>query len=138
MNGLAKSLAALCGLLNERIPPNMGAPLAGKNGNLLHVVRGGLYASRPVRVTAKTVADWRLDEEMATAFAGITGENGTVPSKGIYDIRDRSQHPWRVLARRFKEARAAKAELDQALAPVRVLETWVRNLWNEPGQDRAA
>jgi hypothetical protein len=122
-------------LQSEVIGDNMDASRREKNG--IALVRGGQYAKRPV--AAKTSADWKLDTEMASAFAGITGEDGSVPSKGIYCIRDRSQHPWRVLSRRFKEAKAANAPLDQVLAPVRVLELWVRELYGEqPNRGRAA
>lgn len=116
---------------------NMGTTNNQKQGSLT-LARGGLYATRKGRTEGRVQPDWKLDREMADAFAGITGEDGSVPSKGIYAIRDRSQHPWRVLWRRFLEARTANAPLEQALAPIRVLEMRVRELYGEAAKPKSA
>lgn len=108
-------------------------------GNL-RLERGGQYAKRPARsMRMMTTGEWRLDEEMAAAFAAIESENGTVPSRGIQEIRERRQHPWRVLARRFIEARRSGADRDSVKAPLRVLELWIDDtLFNDATPNRAA
>jgi len=102
----------------------------------LGVVRGGRYATRPMRTFS--TAEFRLDREMQAAFSAIYGEDETVPSVGIYKIRKHDQHPWRVLARRILEARAANAPKDQLRGVLKVFETWVDGLYNEQQPDRAA
>lgn len=110
---------------------------ARKKGNFA-IVRGGLYARRPGRRT-RTAEEWRLDRELMSAFAAIHGEDGTVPSKGIYHIREGVQHPWRVLARRFIEARQAGAPKDQLKAVLNVMALWIDDtLYNDRQPDRAA
>lgn len=102
-----------------------------KYGNL-RLERGTLYAQRPRG--AQVATDWRLDREMASAFAAIHGQDGAVPSRGIYDIREGYQHPWRTLARRIREARAKNAPKEQVIGVLRVFEVWIDELYRESGR----
>lgn len=72
-----------------------------------------------------------LDREMHGVFTGIHGDNGCVPSTAFYEIRRHRQHPWRLLARRVREARAANAPREQVKAIVHVLEQYIDKLYDE-------
>lgn len=79
------------------------------NYGKFEVVRGDLYAKRipPNRqpVTSSfTTAEFDLDRDMMGLFAALEGEDGTVPSRGIQEVREGRQRPWRYIAKRFAEA----------------------------------
>jgi hypothetical protein len=78
------------------------------------------------RSVPRKSAEIRLDKRMRSAFAEIVGEDGTVPSKGLYAARAGDQHPSRIIGRRLVEAKEANTPLDRALAPIKELERWVR------------
>lgn len=109
---------------------------AEKNGNRLRLVRGGRYAGPPDRkVEVSGPEFFRLDTDVQAAFAAMEDQGGNVPSRGVQEIREHRQRPWRVLARRFRECRDAGVSLHQVLAVVHVLELWARDLYAS-GQDR--
>ena len=113
-----------------------------KNGKLA-LVRGGLYgrarAFNRQPVPADMPADFQLDREMRTVFAALHAEDGTVPSRGVQEIREGRQWPWRVIARRFREARLAnvpESQLDEVIA---VLVSYKCSLYRDvPHRDHAA
>lgn len=107
-----------------------------KQGISRDVIRGGRYASRPMR--SFTTSEFRLEREMVSAFAAIHGEDGTVPSKGIYNIRSLDHKPWRTLARRLLEARAKNAPKEQVKGVLNVFSLWVDELYQDQQPDRAA
>ena len=78
---------------------------------------------------------FELDREMHSAFVQLAGEDGTVPSAGIYEVRRHRQHPWRFLARRIDEARAKNTPIQQVKAIVRVLDDYIDALY---GGDRGS
>lgn len=78
-----------------------------KYRNGLFVIRGDQWAARTVR--DMDLERW-LDRENHATWCKAVGEDGTVPSDGIYDIRRMRQHPWRVEARREREAVLAGVE----------------------------
>jgi hypothetical protein len=118
----------------------MTTTAAGKYGKL-QLERGGQYAKprarRRVEVTGPEF--WKLDVDMHAAFAAMAGADGTVPSRGVQEIREKRQWPWRVLARRSREGRDAGVPLRQALGPVHAYEQWLRDLYADcDEQDQAA
>lgn len=90
-------------------------------GNLA-VVRGGQYGKGRITLTK---AEHRLDQQMQEAFAAIYGEAGTVPSRGIYDVREGVRQPWRTLARRIREAHAKGAPMESVKAPLLTFLRWI-------------
>lgn len=109
---------------------------AEKNG--FRVVRGGQYARRN-RVEITGPEFWKLDASMHETFVALEDASGRVPSRGIQEIREHRQRPWRVLARRFRELRDVGIPKHEALRVVRTLEQWVSDLWDAtPPKDRAA
>lgn len=94
---------------------------------MLKIINGGrrrrVYGERHVE----------LDRDMHAAFVQLEGADGSVPSEAIYDIRRRRQHPWRKLAKRLMEARAADTPKEQVMEIVRVLTVYVERLY---GDDR--
>lgn len=103
--------------------PNMLNPTDQKKGMLILFQGARRRASTEIR----------LDRRMHTAFAQVTGADGNVPSKGVYKVRAGEQHPWRVLSRRMKEARAAGAPREQLLAILEEMKAWiVDDLYGEP------
>ena len=113
--------------------PNMQNDEQHKRGNLA-VVRGGQYGKRVSGRRTRTAEEFRLDRLMQEAFAAIYGESGTVPSKGIYDVREGHRQPWRTLARRIREAHANGAPLQSVRAPLLTFLKWVeRDLYRHDG-----
>jgi hypothetical protein len=106
-----------------------------KKENVLGVLRGGRYAERPMRTY--TTAEFRLDREMQAVIGAIRGEDGRAPSRAIARVAYEEQRPWRVLARRFVEARRKRAKKAQLLAVIEVLRCWVDRLY-EDAPDLAA
>lgn len=82
---------------------------AGKNRKLT-LVKGGLYGTprggrkKKGAAMAMTAAEFRLDQQMHSAFCALNAPDGTVPSEGVQLIREHRQWPWRVLGRRLREA----------------------------------
>jgi hypothetical protein len=112
-----------------------------KNGNLT-VERGGLYGRpRHYRQPAPmvTAVDFQLDREMQTVFAALHAEDGTVPSRGIQEIREGRQWPWRMIARRFREAAVANVPESQLDEVIHVLQQFKCSLYRPiPQRDTAA
>lgn len=86
---------------------NMSEHDGGKYRKGLIVVRGDQWAARTVR--DRDLERW-LDRENHSTWCKAIGTDGTVPSEGIYEIRRHRQHPWRVEARREREAVLAGVE----------------------------
>jgi hypothetical protein len=78
-----------------------------------------------------------LDRAMHSAFVGMQGADGSVPSEAIYDIRRHRQAPWRCLARRLTEARAADTPIEQVKEIARALDLYIDELYNSPGGSAA-
>lgn len=107
---------------------NMTDSKRKKYGNL-QVEPGGQYAERPgKRVSISTPLIHDLDRRMHEAFVAVEGKDGTVPSRGVYDIRCHAQHPARVLGRRCIEMREAGAPVEQAVAVFEAGVAWVREV----------
>ena len=107
----------------------------------LGLVRGDQYG-KPRRFSKKadmsfTTAEFTLDREMHDAFAAMEAEDGTVPSIGVEDIRRHRQHPWRVIARRFREAHAAGVSKAQMYEVVHVLQVYIARLGTERTKKQA-
>lgn len=101
----------------------------GQAGKKYGLLRGGQYAQfRKVLVEVSGPEFWKLDTDVQAAFAAMEDASGHVPSRGVQEIREHRQRPWRVLARRFRECRDAGVPLHRQLAVVHVLEQWVRDL----------
>lgn len=105
----------------------------------LSVVKGGQYGKARGMIE-RTAEELQLDRDMQEAFAAIYGEAGSVPSQGIYDIREGRRHPWRTLARRAKEAKRKGAPLATVREPFLTFLRWIeRDLYHCDGDyDRAA
>lgn len=71
-----------------------------------------------------------LDREMHGAFTAVRGGNGCVPSRAFYEIRRHSQHPWRLMARRVREAMAAGAPREQVKEIAHVFEQYIDQLYD--------
>lgn len=98
----------------------------------LRIERGALYG-KPHRFTKKaamgfTTLEFELEREMHAVFCAMAADDGNVPSRGVQDIRQHSQHPWRVLARRLREAHAAGVPKHQLREVMHVLEHYVMRL----------
>jgi len=105
----------------------------------LAVVPGALYATRKQRATrVMTSGEWSLDREIRGAFAAVKGADGTAPSTAFYNIAEHRQHPWRIIARRFVEARDAGTHPDQLLVILDVFRWWVMHKLYRPTRDKAA
>lgn len=111
----------------------MNAQAAEKNVNAPQIIRGGQYGKRQ-RVEISGPEFWKLDTNMHAVFNAIQPRT----SRGIQEICDQRQWPWRVLARRFREARDGAVPMNQMLSAVYVLEMFVRDLYEVPKSDRAA
>lgn len=79
----------------------------------------------------KTARPLALDREMHGVFTTIHGVDGCVPSTAFYEIRRHRQHPWRLLARRVREARAAGAPREQVKEIAHVLGAYIDQLYEE-------
>lgn len=102
------------------------------------IVKGGRYG-KPRRSRPRTTAEFILDRELHDAFIAIRGADGTVPSNGVYEIRQKDQHPWRILAKRFRECRDAGVPKEQVLGVLRVFAAWVeKDLYREGPSPQAA
>jgi hypothetical protein len=116
----------------------------GKHGNLT-LLRGGQWGrwtssrtgGKRLRLQVPVQAQDALDRAMQEEFAQAEGEDGAVPSRGVQEIRQCTAWPWRTLARRFWEMRAAGVPLATALAIIRAFERWIVRLYNG-SLDRAA
>lgn len=100
---------------------------------MLGMIRGGMYGkpgSRKVRrrASARETMDLlvQFERDMRAAYGAMYGEDGNVPSKGIYSIRDGSQHPWRVSMRRAVEANETGVPIEHVVEPFRVAERYAR------------
>lgn len=107
-----------------------------KNGTALVLVRewdnwqqrtGGKRRA----LTLPPRAEHQLNRDMHCALVSVRGKDGHVPSRAVQDIREQrtGAKPWRTLAKRFWEMRAAGAPLDAALNVLRTFEQWVVKLW---------
>lgn len=67
----------------------------------------------------------KLDRRVHTAFTGVVGADGNVPSKGVYKIRAGEQNPLRVAARRCVEAHDANAPVERVLAVAEEFRQWI-------------
>lgn len=85
--------------------------------------RGGLTLHRGGRARRTLSPDEQaaLDRRMHGAFVGVFDEQGRVPSEGIQDVRQKKQHPWRVIGKRLVEC----GRQEQALRIVDELRAWV-------------
>lgn len=104
------------------------------------IIRGGQYAKRAIarKVEVSGPEFWKLDTDMQAAFTALEGSDGTVPSRGVYEIRAHRQRPWRVLARRIREARDAGVPKHRVIGVVRTLEMWIMDLYEKESDGRAA
>lgn len=111
-----------------------------ENYGTLTVIRGGQYATgRKKRRSAAVFIDWKLDDELHSVFVEWKGTDGDVPSRPVYDIREKKQRPWRYLAKRFREARRAGVPKAAVLAVLAVLTRFVEELYADvPSHGRAA
>lgn len=99
----------------------------------LRLERGDLYG-KPRKferraAMAFTTAEFDLDRVMHDAFCALEGEDGTVPSRGIQEIRQHRQRPWRFMGRRLREAVNAGATEAQLHEVVHVLHQYVTRLY---------
>jgi hypothetical protein len=114
--------------------PNMDAQDRNKYVQPLTLERGGKVLRRP---RARTPAEIALDERMRLAYIRCLGRRGTVPSRGVQEIRQGRQAPWRAPARRVIEMLDAGVPVpDIKLAVALELAAWIDDLVNVP--DRAA
>lgn len=109
-----------------------------KQGNFgtLEVVPGGQYAQRRNRGRAAmgfTTTEFNLDRDMRTLFAALEGEDGTVPSRSIQAVREGERHPWRMMARRFREARRANVPPAKLHEIAHRMTQYIAALYGEPG-----
>ena len=104
---------------------------------ILTLEDGGLAQRRRFAGSRTVPADTWLEREMVSAFAAIHGEDGTVPSKGIYNIRSLDHRPWRALAKRLSEAKEAGAPREQVEGVLKVFAVWLDELY-APTPKRAA
>lgn len=110
----------------------------------LSVVRGTLYgrahaANRQRAATGFTTAEFRLDREMHDVFCALHAEDGSVPSRPIQEIREHRQHPWRMIARRFREAALANVPEHQLDEVIHVLQQYKASLYRAlPKRGRSA
>lgn len=75
-----------------------------------------------------------LDIEVAAAFAQLRGAKGEVPAKPFYKIAEGEQHPTRVMARRIREARAARVAREEiARAVLAPLRRYIERKYRNPG-----
>ena len=121
----------------------MDAGQSGKNRNGMSVERGALYGKRPAKKKSAamqfTTAEFKLENEMHTVWVALNTPSGTVPSEGIQMIRERRQWPWRVIARRFREARNAGVPASQLDEVIHVLRQYRERLYATPAHhDKSA
>lgn len=116
---------------------------SGKNGRTLTLVYGDV--PRPVHGAGRkkksaamsfSTAEFDLDRMMHDVFCTLTGADGNVPSEGVQEIRERRQWPWRVIARRFREARDAGVPASQLDEVIHVLQQYRVRLYASPTSDQ--
>lgn len=113
-----------------------------RDERVLSLVQGDQWGKprRPKQQRAAmtfTTAEFTLDREMHDVFCAMQDESGDVPSRGVQDIRQHLQHPWRVIARRFREARKAGVSAAQLYEVTHVLNSYIASLYVEKGKRRA-
>lgn len=93
---------------------------------IFQLERGDLYGQRPNKVPVHDPVIQKLDRRVQDAAVMIVGADGTVPSAGIYKIREADQHPARILGRRCVEAKAKGSPREQVEAMWLAGVEWVR------------
>lgn len=68
---------------------------------------------------------------MQSVFALIHAPDGTVPNKAFYDVRERKQHPWRLLGRRLREARQERVPKEQVAPIAKVIADYIDSLYED-------
>lgn len=80
-------------------------------------------------VAEKYGSSFGLDRAMHDAFVRLFDPNGLVPSRGVQEIREGRQAPWRILARRLMEARQAHVPREHVKGIVAALDRWIDELY---------
>jgi hypothetical protein len=98
--------------------------------------RGGQPRGRSIRV--RTAAEIALDERIRQQFLRCLTPKGSVPSRGVQEIREGRQAPWRANARRVLEMRDSGVATEAIKAAVvQEMEKWIDEVCADQ-PDRAA
>lgn len=109
----------------------MDAQDSNKYG-FLKIEPGGKAIRRP---RARTAAEIQLDDRMRSAFVRCVGRRGTVPSRGVQEIREGRQTPWRANARRVIEMLADGVPVpDIKIAVALEMADWIDDLASTPNR----
>lgn len=101
----------------------------GKYGTL-RLIRGGQYG-KPNRKRPPSDKEKQLDSRMHGAFLRLVTDEGIVASRGIQEVREHRQAPWRILARRIWEAKQAGVPKGEVKAVLDTLGAWADELWQD-------
>lgn len=108
-------------------PADSAAPGAPAADDELDSFRTGSAAAQAMRISG----DWRLDQKVRDVFVSMFGEDGTVPSESISDIRRDRQHPLRFIARRIREARRANVPKEKVKPIAQVIDDYIEEVYAE-------
>lgn len=94
-----------------------------ENDGRLTLLRGGQYGAH------RASAEVELERKMRAQFVRMRSEAERSPGRAYDAIAADEQHPWRVLARRIREARAAKVPRSAVQEMVDEIEQYVNAVY---------
>lgn len=95
------------------------------NYGKLTISDGGLAGAR------RCSAEVSLERAIRARFVAMRGKNGKVPGRAFYEIACGAQNPWRVLARRIREARRQRVPREQVDGVIREIDNYVAALYGK-------
>jgi len=100
----------------------------GKNRGI-RVEDGGTARER------RTIAELQLERDLRALFVALCGKDGKALNRNYANVANGHTRPWRVLVRRIKEARLARAPqgYEQSKAVARRLSAFVDDLYDRSG-----
>lgn len=95
----------------------------GKKCGNLTLLQGGLAGPRAV------TPEVRLERDLRARFVAMRGKDGKVVGRAFHDIACGHQNPWRILARRIREAQLKRVPREQVKGIVADIDAYVDRLY---------